>query len=468
MNAEHRQAVRKLPSLLHTLGAPVAYGLLPRRAAEAMAGANRRDFIITYLSYVVLVAGTVLWLAIEDATYEYTYARRSPAPTTTAGSGGKLGWVREVRTEAEVWRDWHSGDTPWWGPAEWILAVTLLGGTLGVGVLAWLYLVRVHRSGAVWPSYQRSFRAVSSGLGLVWILVIVCYGQYVYSEYDAEVPRDTSTTALIVFLQVPVFCWFCVLWLGRAVTGVEDESLDLDLPPRCEGCGYDLTHRPLDGRCSECGLDVEMSLTPGRRRPGSKWMNSRGWLASAARVLFSPQRFYEELQLRTPGSTERGFAAWNFLAMFVGALVWAGVLVASIERFQGLGPDINLELLVIIAATAMGFVLGCWLLHRTIAALVVSFRMLRWRLPDHRWTAKVAAYESVSLWFLAAYLGLLLLSFIIFEDWISALFGRNFPASVFLGMPGEVLAAFCGPVAYVLLAFWRYGKAYQAIRWSNF
>ena len=467
MNAEQQQLVRKRPSFLHALAAPWVYVFLPRRAAAAMAAAGRWSFVCAHFGNMLLLAGTIIALAIADKTYDYIW--HQPPATTNPTTMSYYNWTGEweYRTVVEVWRAWHSGSTPWWGPAESILLLTLVLGTLCVAVLAWLHLFRVHRRGAVWPSFRLSFRVVSASSAVVILSILLWYGGYILDERDLLF-SSSHYAGLTAALFIPANCWLYVFWLGRAVAGVEDESLDLGLPLRCEGCGYDLTHRPVDGRCSECGLVVDISLTPELRRPGSAWMRRRCWLISAVRVLFSPRRFYEELQLRTPGSTERGFAGWNFLGMFVGALVWAGVLVAGIERFQGLGPDIDLELLVVIAVAALGFALGCWLLHRTIAALVVSFWMFRRRLPDYRWAAKVMAYESVTLWLPAVYLGLLMMSFIIYEDWVSALFGRNFPASVFLGMPGEVLAAFCGPVAYVLLAFWRYRIICRAIRWSNF
>jgi hypothetical protein len=106
---------------------------------------------------------------------------------------------------------------------------------------------------------------------------------------------------------------------------------------------------------------------------------------------------------------------------------------------------------------------GLWLVHRTIAALVFTYWLTRRELPDYRWAARVIGYETVYLWVPCIFLGLLLISIIRYETWISKLLGLNtfFPA-------GEFGTVFLGFVGLAGLWIWRYQSAYRAIRWSNF
>ena len=220
------------------------------------------------------------------------------------------------------------------GPAETIFTLTVLFGTLFVVGMAWLQMVRIHRAGSVWAAYRRSFRAVTAGLGALTIGIFLVRTVSILKEqswwFDELVKIDLYVALMLV---VPSALWLGLAWFSGAVQAAEAEPAELDLPPRCEGCGYDLTHQPADGRCTECGMEVALSLTPDQRRPGSPWRltpSLRAWITTTRMVLFSPQRFYGTLQLRTPDSTERGFAAWHYTALVCGAWLWAHILFLAI------------------------------------------------------------------------------------------------------------------------------------------
>ncbi len=82
-----------------------------------------------------------------------------------------------------------------------------------------------------------------------------------------------------------------------------------------------------------------------------------------------------------------------------------------------------------------------------------------------RWALKVMAYESAFLWVFCSFWGLLITSFLFFEDWISDALGRQ----PWLGtVPAEVSVIAQGTIGLGAVWLWRYRIAFLTIRWSNF
>ncbi|HRT41439.1 MAG TPA: hypothetical protein P5223_05190 [Phycisphaerae bacterium] len=107
----------------------------------------------------------------------------------------------------------------------------------------------------------------------------------------------------------------------------------------------------------------------------------------------------------------------------------------------------------------------CWCGHRTIAAGAFTWWTQREPLPDGRWALKVMAYESAFLWVFCTFWGLLITSFLFFEDWISDALGRQ----AWLGtVPAEVSVIAQGTIGLGAVWLWRYRIAFLTIRWSNF
>jgi hypothetical protein len=449
----------------------------PRVAAACLTAATPRAFWTSFAAHAIVLAGLVVVLTLWSSTVRLSW----PAPATVrtgAPAGIRPGMPApdlDQRTFAEVWRDWHRDTLI--GVAELTFMLMLLLAGAGVAFLAWLSLPRVHRTGSVLRSYDRSFRAVAACAALVVILT-AGFGWAIvatehWSAYELTGTRPTPTLFIdwdvFLVVAIPAAACFLLWWVGRAVQAVQAAEPKPEIPPRCEGCGYDLTHQPADARCPECGLSVAASLRL-KRRPGSAWEgwgSAASWVTTYWRVLLRPRAFYSELKLRPHVRAAASFAVWNYVLLGVGGAAWVcvvGWLLYVIEEWL-YGPDLE-EVLAYAGVMLFWTPLCCWLGHRTIAALVVTWWLLRDYLPDYAWAAKVMAYESAFLWAFCCYWGVLASSFIFGKDWITRLIGPGVLRA--FGVRGEIGALLLGTAGLSVLWLWRYHIAGRAIRWSNF
>jgi hypothetical protein len=381
------------------------------------------------------------------------------------------------RTLAEVWAEWHARALDgWFSPAEAVLVLMLILGPLVVMLLAWLMLPFVHGSGSAWASYRRAYCAAATVVWPAAVLTLGCGALFISLDHALAPGALRSALQFMpesgLFLSAGVAAVVLVIWLGRAAGGVECRER-LVLPPRCEGCGYDLTHRPAEGRCPECGLALLTSFDAHASRPGSPWGLRRTparWLATSGAVLCQPRAFYRALQLRTPPDADRGFSTWHYVLIACGAAVWAGAMLAVLSLKENPPPaGILPTILVYGCSVILWGTLGCWLGHRVLAALVVSGWLARGRLPDGRWAAKVVTYETVFLWVFCALWGVVMGSYVVRGPWLSHWIVPDAkPVFFVLGIPLEAWAIVMTTVALGAVWLWRYAVAYRAIRWSNF
>ena len=422
------------PSLLTVLAAPW-WLLHPRAAGETLVRASRLDFLLAYALHSMLLAVVII--------------------------GPNL---------AELDADDLPLGMNLWETAVCVGVLAVVTESVAVAALAWLHLPRVYRSGAWLPAFGRAFRAVSACFGLVTVLSLASYCAYLAAAVLQRVPIADIDEDLATMVLVMTGICLAVACIGRAVSAAERGGAEVSLPPRCEGCGYDLTHQPADGRCTECGLELSASLTPGERRPGSAWMRARTfatWRATTWSAVIAPRDFYRALRLRTPGADERGFAVGHYVFIALGAFGWLCGMLLLLSALHADSPFYDLEIFAAFAVFGAAAGLGCWLGHRVIGAAVASWWIWRGALADGRWAAKVIAYESAFLWVFCCWWGVFASSVMLFEDWMTELAGlrRSFLP---LGMPIEAAVFLGGTFALGVVWLWRYGVARRAIQWSNF
>lgn len=472
------------PGWGRVVATPVLDLFRPRAAAACLVSASRPAFavvlVLSLLGYAAVIIGLMLWAATVTRTWPTAPATQ---PTTAPGGGMYTpAWPEpqvESHTLREVWADWRRHSFGGWlGPAESVVMLVLMLGVPALSLLAWLNMPLVHGVGSIWSSFKRSFRASAA---ILWPLAgaTLASGVLVVRAEHAQFrggltfggPLSADPEAILI-LCIASSAVLLVTWLRTAVDGAAPTAADSALPPRCEGCGYDLTHQPVERRCPECGLDLDASLIEERSRPGYRWSRTPAelaWWATSYQVLRRPQVFYRALKLRTPARHEARFARRHYLWIAFGALVWACGMFVWLSRQHGPPRTEELPEVLVVACAAITLgVMGCWLGHRVIAALVVSYWLARGSLPDFRWAAKVMAYETTFLWVFCGFWGVLLGSFTVVEWWLSALLGSPGWPLFWLGMPVEAWMVAGGTLLLTLVWLWRYTIAYRAIRWSNF
>ncbi|MFQ5807816.1 MAG: hypothetical protein ACE5I3_15325 [Phycisphaerae bacterium] len=459
------------PSWRRVFLAPWLGTVRPAAAAACLVAAPARAFWLICFAHFLLLAVLLTVLMVWNVSLYPVWA--APPTTLPGGDPDAPGYVapppgEEVRshTFAEVWRDLHAETLL--GPAELLFLTVLAVAALLTALLAWLNLPRLHRAGPVVPSISRALRAVASAFGLGSLLTLAL-ATLVILTHCRPLPRVIMDSPFFFCLPVAI-AW--LLWrIGRAVEHVQLEPFP-DLPPCCEGCGYDLSHQSSDTRCPECGLVVADSLSPDRR-PGCGWEQPprprmREWFETTQMVMLLPREFYGKLRLRTPLAAAASFAVRNYVFIGVGAGVW--VLLMWWATQSGVGSFVRewQDVLMILSVFSLWTPLACWFGHRLGGALVISWWIARRSLPDTRSAAKVLAYEAAYLWVFCAFWGAFATSFVMVNrPWISEMFGSQFFYAVFRA-PGEIVVLFGGTGLLALVWLWRYAVALRAIRWSNY
>jgi hypothetical protein len=163
---------------------------------------------------------------------------------------------------------------------------------------------------------------------LHWWLMPLLTGDN-WREVQFYLRNVLSTTALAGLFCVEVL----QMIRGLASLGGKETA---GLTPICRDCGYSLegvvqlyeAGRPRDESnsaiprvCSECGCTIAISLDPAIRQ-GTAWTRGgshgpKAWLATVARVVWSPRRFFETLPL---GASRRA-ALWFWLINLVVTLL---------------------------------------------------------------------------------------------------------------------------------------------------
>lgn len=437
----------------------------PRTAAAHMVAASPWAFWITFSLHALLLTAVVLWLALWDASVErhVTYAQ---TPLWLQLLFGAPNWTREVyeRSYAEVWRDWRQRGSL--SPATLISFFVPLFIVVCTSFGAWLHLITVHTAGPVWRSYARSWRAIGGCFGLLLLFTFGLGSGVVIANNRIESGLNESSVMTILVPSFPACACFALAWIGTAVGAVRSPSSEIRFQPRCEGCGYDLTHVPDNDRCPECGFEASSSLTPNVRRPGSPWENDRGiqsWFTTSTNALLRPREFYGKLQLRIGEDRLRPFTRWHFLSIGCVASIWIAIAATASWYVAPLGEELlAVSMMVGFLAAFIG-----WVVHRTVGAVASSWWLARGLLADFTWARKVLAYETVFLWAFCLFNGLLVSSFFAFGIWISSSAASPVISNVFQ-MPAELAAVVFGNLALGLLWLWRHRIAVRAIRWSNF
>jgi hypothetical protein len=150
---------------------------------------------------------------------------------------------------------------------------------------------------------------------------------------------------------------------------------------KCESCGYELSHTPIESRCPECGEPAADSLGAGLRRP-NRWELARGlspvaYLVTAAAILRRPAQFFRTLPAWSGDARARRFLLAS--AALGGVLADVGYLFVDMashpNRQMSLDAVLsraNMQILLFLPFITFGSVLGLVLLTAAWAGLYRS------------------------------------------------------------------------------------------------
>lgn len=447
-----------------TLLAPSLGVFRPARAAQLMADSTAASLAVGFMLHVLMIAAAIVLIAMWAATEEVRW--NTPASGLILGAPMSQWLDLHRRSMTEVWNDWHAAS--YFGPAEYIFMAVLFLVPLLAAVCAWVHLPTVHRRGSLTQSYRRAFCGVAACVDVLLLASIAGGVSIAWASRMASrraVGPAQSMTQPEIWAPLPFFaCIVAVLWIvGRAVRGVAQSDGGVSVHPRCEACGYDLTHVGQDNRCPECGADAQRSLTPNGWRPGCVWEQRgglAGWLVTSVAVLFGPRRFYSRLKLRTPDAQPRIFAAWHYLWIAVAAGFWGYVIMMKVPG----GPPPSGALFVVPGLVALSAVCLAWGVRRLAAGIAASWLLYTEGPNGVPWLARVIDYEIPYLWLFCLFNGLGITAVVAVPGFGNVMVFQR----AFFWMPlGPPLVIF-GNIALGLLWLWRYRIAARAVRWSNF
>ncbi len=449
------------PTWGNVLVAPWVWMVRPARAAAVFCDASRGAVTTSFM--VALLVGSLATGAVDiwDATYQSRYVRTS----TERNSAGRFDYERRVleQSAGEVWREWHANG--WYGRAEGSAVRSAMWLAACLAFVAWVNVHEVSGEGSPASFYGRATRAAIAAVGMICALrVLFGVGYALVTDHFSG--RSEWVVTLTESVRSALY-GFSAWWVGRAVRSASVPLPPIELPPRCEGCGYDLRHRSERGCCPECGRDVAAFLSPGVGRIGCAWEDRRGllsWLSTSVRIALSPRRFHGGLIMRRSMRDARGFA-WRHY-MLAGA---AGGVIFGVVVFAGRSLSVASREGIPIA---IGLGLAAWVAHRLVSGFAVSSWLLNRMLPDIRWSQRLIEYESAFVWMilfvnvLVVFMSKSIAEFLPGAEQTATSIMTS--GNVFAGASVRFLILFV--VNSAMLVYWlrRYQKAVRAVRWSNF
>ncbi len=457
------------PGLIAVLCAPIVGVFRVSRATALLTRAGPIQLALLLLGYMAIEASLCVTMAVWDDTLRYDYSN----PTTQMGVrrisatqpwwGGN--WQVESRSMPEVWGEWEARGRR--NPAPPIFMGVGCAVLASVLVCIALFWPRVHRHGRLSPTLRRTYAAVLASCGRAIVFTTIVFTAYVLLRHWRMrnglrwEPGLEEGHLAVVGIQLSLIGMLATI--SRAVRAACDANYAADPPPQCEGCGYDLTHRPESGVCPECGLSVDRSLEQGMGRRPAEFERDPSLvegISTSVDALFSPAMFYRRLAMRMEPQRDANFRLRHHVTMFCCAIVWMVILIST-SMHGSWGWDETAGMI----AGSLGATIAGWLLLHALGAVACLVWVVKRTLPDLRRGVRVVNFEVVFLWLFCLFNGMMITSFIWFDDWIGVLLGTfNRPT----GLPHAVLAMFIPNV--ILMGYWfmRLLRNGRAVQWANY
>lgn len=448
--------------------APWRHALHPKRAAAEFLSCRWHHLVASYAVAMLILSAT--------ATIHY-FVNDALTKRTGVGLFGPTFDPDDNLLPDVSHTIWDSIKNPDLRYRATFLFFLLPMGVSGLAVfMAWLLLPIVHLGGNVGHSFTLGLRGIASGAGFLIISANVLW--IAFHFWHALFAADNSIGPFGSFIVV-VGVWVALISLlcrlSAALHSIRASIIPPAQPMRCEACGYDLTHRSPSGRCTECGLAIDESLTPDRRRnlvPVSIRAGIKSWICFSIMLLLHGQRTYSRMAIRKdPVSTAR-YRRAHLVAMAMVAALWIGTCITV--SFINDGPDAHRSLpfqiltgVFALSNATLIISLAAWGLNRLVGAVVCSYWFIRGMFPVPGDAETVICLETPFLWLYCLYNGTLVTSFMLFDDWITQTFGWRF-WNVLLDIPSEPAAILIGNAMLIVWWMVRMHRAFLAVRWANY
>lgn len=445
------------PGRLACLFAPFRYLFRPRECGRVMAS-SPWCAVIAYLFSLGLIWGTILVGFIIDEMTQYQWD----------GQDMKL----VERSLSETWASMNGDMLSPVPTSLLVFAMTTLWTLIATLVIAWITLPVVHRSGSAIRSFGRAFRVAKGAvIGPGSVMVLLLTTSIVWCINTSERLGADDMVGYYYAIEIWFGANFLGVWLGiailgawarRAAIGARSKEDLASVPLTCEECGYDLTHLPEGGRCTECGEHTRISLDPAYRRCGVDWERRRtieSWLSANWSLMRHPRLFYQELHLRGDDAPGFSFAFWNYVT--IGMVSVISIFGAFfIEEPTSTVQD---WLAVLAFGAAMPAIVA-WSLHSLVGAIAATFWLFRAQPRPFAYLSKIWQYESAYLWMIVVVGHALAWSFVFFEDWMSDI-AKVCVGNGWMFIEPFIIMGIC--IALVVGWLLRYSRAIRVVRWAN-
>lgn len=426
----------------------------PKRSASLLQAAGRFDLLLSFAIGVCAVLSLAYVLELDDLmnSFQVIDGRNSHPTLSQAMAASFSGQLLYVNVIAVI------------VTTGLLIAAALFGG--------WVIMPTTLGGGSLFEELMRGFRVATGAFGLIVLALMVgilflVAREFLFSRADYGF-FDSFTFRMFMVMQALSFCALVcslVFWTHRASYVDPLASADRDLPLRCEQCGYDLTHMPESGLCPECGFSAVDSTTPGalrRPRGGKMARDLAAYLNTLESLIRDPAAFYRSIPTRSGLDVALQFANTNYISAGVLASVWLVTCATLDSAVHHLS-----ELVIMIGMPLMMAPSAGWGINRIVAALVTTVALRRHHVTNPVTPRIIVAYESVGLWLLCGFNGVMVTTFFIADNWMSNLFGVR--RIWFLGgVPPEFAAMVGGNLCVLAVLIRRYITAFRATRWANF
>lgn len=438
------------------------YALQPKRAAFVFVRGHAVHIALSFAFSILVLAGSACFhFVLFDATTRQTGIGLFGSKFTNDGRGllqaDPLHSLRDSYADPRIR---HHVTVLFW------VLPTL---TSGLALFSsWLLLPMAYVGGSCGKAFLRTFRTVMSGAGFLVLLFNAVAATF--HVIHANPIGASPLGVLIALLALSAV----LVWLTQGIRSLRNLPYQEPVSLVCEGCGYDLTYQSPTGLCTECGLSIEQSVVPDRKRTRLCWSRSDGlsiWVGQSFSTVCTGAHVYRNLKLQQSTDDLSRFARTHYLSIFGGAMIWAFsclLVFQLVLENQGMPEWRDLTLVALAVSTMACLVtLAGWLVHRAVGAIVATWWFSKGMFRVPTFAENVICCEAPFLWFFCFFNGTMITSFWLFDDWITQTFGWQF-WNVLLGIPSEPAVILAGNAALIIWWMVRMHRAFLAVRWANF